>query len=89
MSRYIDADLIPYSVMRNLEDEQVAITDKRRVDKVPTADVKPVRHGHWVFNDRDGYAFCTACKTKMNPYVYGYGYCPMCGARMDGKEMEQ
>lgn len=31
-----------------------------------------------------GAAFCTACKTKMNGYLFGYGCCPMCGARMKG-----
>ena len=28
--------------------------------------------------------FCTACKRKMNPSQYGYAFCSLCGAKMDG-----
>lgn len=49
----------------------------------PDADVAPVRHGRWE-RTADGAALCTACKRKMNPSQYGYAFCSLCGAKMDG-----
>ena len=51
--------------------------------KAPAADVAPVRHGRWE-RTSDGAARCTACKRKMNPSQYGYAFCSLCGAKMDG-----
>ena len=51
----------------------------------PAADVVPVRHGRWE-RTADGAALCTACKRKMNPSQYGYAFCSLCGAKMDGGE---
>ena len=48
------------------------------------SDVAPVRHGRWE-RTPDGAALCTACKRKMNPSQYGYAFCSLCGARMDGE----
>lgn len=50
----------------------------------PTIEAEPVRHGRWE-RTSDGAAYCTACKRKMNPSQYGYGFCSMCGAKMDLK----
>ena len=44
----------------------------------------PVRHGRWE-RTADGAALCTACKRKMNPSQYGYAFCSLCGAKMDGQ----
>ena len=52
---------------------------------IPAADVAPVRHGRWE-RTADGAALCTACKRKMNPSQYGYAFCSLCGAKMDGGE---
>ena len=52
---------------------------------IPAADVSPVRHGRWE-RTADGAALCTACKRKMNPSQYGYAFCGLCGAKMDGGE---
>lgn len=52
------------------------------INNTPTVDAEPVRHGRWEW--KDGAAYCTAHKGKTNPLLYGYGYCPLCGARMDG-----
>ena len=50
---------------------------------MPPADVLQVRHGRWE-RTADGAALCTACKRKMNPSQYGYAFCSLCGAKMDG-----
>ena len=46
-------------------------------------DAVEVRHGQWE-RTADGAALCTACKRKMNPSQYGYAFCSLCGAKMDG-----
>lgn len=48
-----------------------------------SVDAEPVRHGHWKKTE-DGAALCSACNRKMNPVLYGYARCALCGARMDG-----
>lgn len=53
------------------------------VQEIPPADVAPVRHGRWE-RTAEGAALCTACKRKMNPSQYGYAFCSLCGAKMDG-----
>ena len=61
---------------------------KRAIKKIPKGiivDVAPVRHGKWE-RTADGAALCTACKRKMNPSQYGYAFCSLCGAKMDGGE---
>ena len=57
----------------------------KRLNEQPAADVAPVRHGKWE-RTADGAALCTACKRKMNPSQYGYAFCSLCGAKMDGTE---
>ena len=53
------------------------------IKAIPAADVAPVRHGRWERTE-DGAALCTACNRKMNPSQYGYAFCSLCGAKMDG-----
>ena len=57
--------------------------DADLINEPPAADVAPVRHGRWE-RTADGAALCTACKRKMNPSQYGYAFCSLCGAKMDG-----
>ena len=50
---------------------------------IPAADVVPVRHGRWVFNDElDDMFHCTVCDNVAVRNTFNY--CPNCGARMDG-----
>ena len=58
------------------------------IRKVPTADVVPVRHGHWISKNPHGYEWVFVCSNC--DYVDGFpfndrnNYCPNCGAKMDG-----
>ena len=56
------------------------------VDKIPSADVAPVRHGRWIETGKGllGTASykCSDCEFPM-PFYNGYNYCPNCGAKMD------
>ena len=62
---------------------------------IPSADVAPVRHGRWKPFDRTyGRTIfacsvcgdCTDVPTEMGEPIFGY--CPNCGARMDGESDE-
>ncbi len=58
------------------------------IEKLPSADVAPVRHGRWIdTNGRKRYPFwvryeCSECGAKASDYRF----CPHCGARMDGEQ---
>lgn len=67
------------------------------VDKIPTADVAPVVHGHWEpmypdkiseHQNRAKYYKCSVCNRTSADEVYSNGldfeFCPYCGAKMDG-----
>lgn len=48
----------------------------------PTADVAPVRHGHWT---ECNYGLTFECSECKYPTEYNLtDYCPNCGAKMDG-----
>ena len=65
------------------------------LEAVPSEDVQPVRHGHWVYGEDDygidGY-HCNKCgffvywdyTHKFINFIEDYHYCPHCNARMDG-----
>ena len=58
------------------------------IEDAPAADVVPVVHGKWIesvsFNV--GFWVCSNCKFVSEAIAAHklYGYCPNCGARMDG-----
>ena len=61
--------------------------DSRRacaaISSVPYADVAPVIHASWAYNDGDYIPYCTNC---MMPQDMETPYCHSCGARMEGAE---
>ena len=94
--RLIDADVIEKFIEDGLNnpDKQKAfghdaIEILTEVHYAPTIEAEPVRHGRWIegglFNDL---AKCSVCGAKN--FTFGFvcenkfGYCPNCGARMDG-----
>lgn len=60
---------------------------KYDLENALTADVVEVKHGKWIFWDKNR-VMCSMC--KLEPYAgtgaYRFMYCPYCGAKMDGKE---
>lgn len=74
------------------------------IDRIPEADVEPVRHGHWIRTGeyiayknlgqtkRMEEKVCSVCGA-FAPYTkFGKQYCPprcYCGAKMDEKEIER
>jgi len=65
----------------------------RSIEDAPAADVAPVVHAHWIFEDfdRDGdlFAVCSHCKSvvfvesKNVIKVNSGNFCMWCGAKMD------
>ena len=76
------------------EDEEVAEfnseLDGWRNDfmKIESADVAPVRHGHWVSINEYPYEKCSICGETHDTVRCLDNYCPNCGARMDGESDE-
>ena len=61
------------------------------VDKIPSADVAPVRHGRWMDVESDDGCIvwhCSVCDYPVKTIggYPSYRYCPMCGARMDKED---
>lgn len=59
------------------------------IEDMPTADVVPVVHGHWI--EKEKYSFgimydCSLCDNRILDNGYSWNYCPNCGAKMDEKE---
>lgn len=85
MTEYIERGAAIKSLL-NDSPEQVYYSREDAADCIrymDAADVAPVRHGRWE-RTAEGAALCTACKRKMNPSQYGYAFCSLCGAKMDG-----
>lgn len=59
----------------------------QRIDNIPRADVRCVRHGKWIGG------FCSICGCDVPAYIIDWKwqkdmdakYCPICGAQMDEK----
>lgn len=62
------------------------------IEDLPSADVQPVRHGHWIHDGLDiphgvDWMHCSECgkRDKYCPAAMT-NYCPNCGAKMDGEQ---
>lgn len=58
------------------------------IDEQPTIEPK---HGEWIVSYTGGIkqTECSACGTSFTTYdVYGWHYCPWCGAKMKGADDE-
>lgn len=55
---------------------------------IPAAAVAPVKHGHWIY--ADGIFKCSECDYgfEHEGYMHFFNFCPNCGAKMDGGEVE-
>lgn len=59
------------------------------VERAPTIEAEPVRHGEWLYNDiyLPNCAECSECGWKSSASgdeITSYNYCPHCGAIMNG-----
>ena len=65
----------------------------RALKKIPAADVAPVAHGRWIWNEEEFEYECSACHCRFGYnhmfelFDHGFQYanwCPNCGSKMDG-----
>ena len=78
-------DKVVFTVLENVNDY---------IHDLDTADVEEVVHAYWEEKSMD--YVCSHCKTHYNDDLlfihFPYGlpkHCPNCGAKMDGKKVEQ
>ena len=101
MARYIDADKLLKEFEVDTSKDVMDISDvifgavTSIIEKQPTADVVEVKHGEWINGRYNGYndwksfketvyeTMCSVCGRYSQEY--GRGYCPNCGAKMDGR----
>lgn len=87
--RPIDADALLEKMQRTSRYFSVVYD----VDAMPTLDVAPVVHGHFV---HDGPRFtggvdwwhCSNCGGLLSGVETQFEYCPHCGAKMDGGDSD-
>ena len=68
---------------------------EKRINNLDDYDVEPVRHAKWVLIDEcvnEG-VYCSNCHKKVYRAEYANqkvksNYCPNCGAKMEGNEVE-
>lgn len=69
-------------------DEDMILRIKIAINKLPTIDAEPIRHGKWLMNDAYG-TYCSECGSasfEITGSQYSKmktRYCWHCGARMD------
>lgn len=90
MTEYIDREDVREMMRMEFDDDYA----DEAVDRLPAADVAPVRHGRWTESEDEYYylsiAACSECheewcfETEEDVELLNYRYCPNCGAKMDG-----
>lgn len=90
MNEYIEREDVREMMRMEFDDDYA----DEAVDRLPAADVAPVRHGEWIpISDGDA-AECSECgqyfDVSYNAGMVGfrmfkkdYKHCPNCGAKMD------
>lgn len=94
MPRYIDADALIDDIRKHSESYFADDFAHEWVDKQPSADVQPLRHGRWETVegwDGDELYRCSECGDEFvliegTPNDNNYWFCPHCGADMRGEQ---
>ena len=93
MDEYIERETIKAAMIHyGFKSPDMTVTEFVE-DELPAADVAPVLHGLWEYDEPTintyGMVKCTVCNWwSIDPYVsIVYHYCPNCGAKMDGGEV--
>lgn len=94
MPRYIDAELAVKLLHSDFDMQELYLPihfEEFIIDGVPSADVAPVVHAHWIDADQFDpfylHGMCSNCRYEQS-ISDSLRYCPNCGARMDEKEDE-
>lgn len=87
--RLIDADALEYDTEWSEYHDGFTAYSQMEIDTAPTIDAVSVVHGEWIVSYIDGIkqTECSACGKSFTTYdVYGWNYCPWCGAKMKGAD---
>ena len=92
--RLIDADKVAEAIeWLDIIDFALWHDVQECIDKVPTMDVEPIKHGYWtnisISVTGSSSAECSLCGTVVHDNfadVNRINYCPNCGAKMDAVE---
>ena len=76
--RLIDADAFLKDVLPECKYPDAL---REAVERQPTIEAEPVRHGRWKYDDVNDIDYCGECNAGMNGE---FPFCPWCGAKMDG-----
>ena len=97
IAKYVD-EMSKHLSTKDIDYYDALIDAEDAIDDLPSADVAPVRHGHWdvrepmPMHDIKGnlswgnWYVCTGCgfaTTAIEGHITQYKYCPNCGAKMD------
>lgn len=86
-------ELVKYinSISTHLLNEWDTLGVLDAIEKQKSVDAEPVRHGHWIpksLRYRDLFARDYRCSECGADPIGTSNYCPNCGAKMDGKDVE-
>lgn len=83
MAEYLEKEAFKSWMKENITKNPMTL---KAIDYAPSADVEPVRHGHWD-DSFDGITpFCSVCRRTHLCINRTPEYCPHCGAKMDEEE---
>ena len=92
MAEYIKREAAIDLITRRYENPEICTQE---INSIPAADVAPVVHGCFepCFDEngnwRQGFAKCSNCGKEYYAQVINhFGYCPNCGAKMDGERKD-
>ena len=84
--RLIDAD-----ALLNREvyyDRTECLVLRYEIEKAPTIDAEPVKHGRWIHDINNLYGCSECMERETMSHKKLKVYCPNCGAKMDKKDGE-
>lgn len=94
MAEYLEKEAFKSWMEENITENPMILT---AIDYAPSADVEPVRHGHWIEHDEDTWsneAECSECHKRIgysglpDRFLREFKYCHNCGAKMDKENSE-
>ena len=94
MPEYLEKEAFKSWMKENITENPMILT---AIDYAPSADVEPVRHGHWVEHDEDTWsneAECSECHKRIgysglpDRFLGEFKFCHNCGAKMDEENSE-
>ena len=95
MGEYLEKETFKSWMKENITENPMI---SKAIDYAPSADVEPVRHGHWIEHDEDIWsneAECSECHKRIghsglpDRFLGEFKYCHNCGAKMDKKKEKE